>query len=295
MLILSSATVNNSKTVSFFSKKTEQIFLTTMTVDASNIKNNNGKFLFAIVKTTTNKPATRDINKRVLFLSIKDTVPTKDSKIFTSVEQVPEFPGGLNAFYDFLSKNIKYPDECRKKGIQGRVIISFVVEEDGALSNFQIARGVENDIDKEALRVLKSSPKWVPGYQNGKPVRVAYAVPISFTLGDIKSNKAVENKTGAVQEYKTNINTILITNRGGTPVNDTGKKNEQFYLQDKLNNPIYVLDGKEIKDLSMINPDNIQSISVLKDKSATALYGSKGNNGVIIIKTKINKLKLNLH
>jgi TonB family protein len=295
MLILSSATVNNSKTVSFFSKKTEQIFLTTMTVDASNIKNNNGKFLFAIVKTTTNKPATRDINKRVLFLSIKDTVPTKDSKIFTSVEQVPEFPGGLNAFYDFLSKNIKYPDECRKKGIQGRVIISFVVEEDGALSNFQIARGVENDIDKEALRVLKSSPKWVPGYQNDKPVRVAYAIPISFTLGDLKSNKAVENKTGAVQEYKTNINTILITNRDGTPVNDTGKKNERFYLQDKLNNPIYVLDGKEIKDLSMINPDNIQSISVLKDKSATALYGSKGNNGVIIIKTKINKLKLNLH
>jgi TonB family protein len=288
MLILSSATVKNSKTVRFFNKKTEWIFLKTAIAEADN-KINDQDVLLA-VKKAVNNPSGKDINKIVAFADVTDTIPDKNNKVFTSVEQVPEFPGGLTEFFNFLSKTIKYPNECRKKGIQGRVVIKFIVEKDGELTHFQIARGVEKEIDQEALRALKLSPKWKPGIQNGKPVRVAYAVPISFTLADEKSTVPAENKMGAVNENKTNINTILITNRDGTPVNDTGKKNEQFYLQDKLNNPIYILDGKEIKDLSMINPDNIQSISVLKDKSATALYGSKGNNGVIIIKTKINKL-----
>jgi TonB family protein len=199
---------------------------------------------------------------------------------------VPAFAGGLDAFYNFLSKNIRYPGESRKKGIQGRVLISFIVEKDGELTNFKIARGVENNIDQEALRVLKESPKWVPGYQNGKPVRVAYTVPISFTLEDVKSTKPAENKMGAVNENKTNVNTILITNRNGTPISDTGKSKE-FHIQGK---PIFLLDGKEIKDLSMVNPEKIESITVLKDKSATELYGSRGENGIIVIVTKKNNL-----
>ena len=277
MLILSSATVNNSKTVRFFSKKTESIFLTPATV----------------TKVINEQSGKEISNKKVSFLSIKDTVPIKDNKVFTSVEQVPEFPGGLNEFYKFLSSNIRYPSESREKGIQGRVIISFIVEKDGELTNFKIAKSVKNDIDDEALRVLKMSPKWRPGFQNGLPVRVAYSVPIAFTLDDTKPNKPAENKTGAVNENKTNVYTAVIINNNDISTSDTSKKTKELYFQGSSNKPLFILDGKEIKDLSAINPNDIQSISVLKDKSATALYGPKGNNGVIIITTKANRLNPN--
>lgn len=289
MLVLSSATVNNSKTIRFFNKKTEWIFLKTAVAEADNKINDQDRLL--PVKKAANNSSGKDINKIVAFADITDTVPDKNNKVFTSVEQVPEFPGGLTEFYNFLSKTIRYPNESRKKGIQGRVIIKFIVEKDGELTNFKIARGVENEIDQEALRALKLSPKWKPGIQNGKPVRVAYAVPISFTLEDVKSPKPPENKMGTVIENKAKVNTVMIADGNNTAVTDTGK-NKEFHFKGK---PLYLLDGKEIKDLNGIDPNNIQSISVLKDKSATALYGLKGDNGVIIITTKINKLKLNLH
>ena len=107
-----------------------------------------------------------------------------DGKIFTSVEQVPEFPGGLDAFARFLSKNVTYPGEARRQGIQGRVIVSFVCEKDGSLTDVKVARGIGGGCDEEAVRVIKLSPKWIPASQNNRPVRIAYSVPISFTLGN---------------------------------------------------------------------------------------------------------------
>jgi TonB family protein len=112
--------------------------------------------------------------------------PSEDQKIFTSVEQVPEFPGGIAAFYTFLNKNIQYPTDARRNNTQGRVIISFVVEKDGSLTNVKVARGIGDGCDEEAVRVIKSCPKWKPGMQNGRSVRVAYSVPISFALGNNK-------------------------------------------------------------------------------------------------------------
>jgi protein TonB len=106
------------------------------------------------------------------------------NKIFTSVEQVPEFPGGLDAFGRFLGKNIHYPAVARENGTQGRVIVSFVCEKDGSLTDVKVARGIGDGCDEEAVRVIKSSPKWKPGIQNGRPVRVAYSVPIAFTLAE---------------------------------------------------------------------------------------------------------------
>ena len=108
--------------------------------------------------------------------------PKGKNLIFTSVEQVPEFPGGLNAFSHFLTTNIRYPETARKNKKQGRVIITMVIEKDGSVTDVKIAKGISDDLDAEALRVINLSPKWSPGIQNGKPVRVAYAVPISFTL-----------------------------------------------------------------------------------------------------------------
>jgi len=115
--------------------------------------------------------------------SIKNETQQKD-KVFTSVQHVPEFPGGMDAFYHFLARNVHYPSSAREKGTQGRVIIKMIVEKDGSLSHINVARGVSKDIDKEAVRAMAMSPKWKAGTQNGKAVRVEYAIPIMFSLSE---------------------------------------------------------------------------------------------------------------
>ena len=105
-----------------------------------------------------------------------------DEKAFHHVEKMPVFPGGDMAMMEFLSKNIKYPVEAQKKGLQGRVVVSFVVEKDGSLSDVKVAKSVDPQLDEEALRVVKSMPNWTPGMHNGKAVRVKYYVPISYRL-----------------------------------------------------------------------------------------------------------------
>ena len=103
-------------------------------------------------------------------------------KIYEVVEQMPRFPGGDAALMQFLSKNIKYPKEAENAKQEGRVIANFVVEEDGSVSNVKVVHGVAPLLDAEALRVLGLMPRWEPGQQNGKPVRVKYTVPITFRL-----------------------------------------------------------------------------------------------------------------
>jgi len=113
-----------------------------------------------------------------------DTKVTEEdpNKIFTSVEQVPEFPGGLDAFNKYLSNHIKYPAVARENNTQGRAIVTFVCERDGSLTDVKCVRDPGDGCGDEAVRVIKSSPKWKPGIQNGRPVRVQYSVPVSFTL-----------------------------------------------------------------------------------------------------------------
>jgi len=89
------------------------------------------------------------------------------------------FPGGTKAYGKFLEKNLRWPTQ---DDIQGRVIVSFIVEKDGSLTNFKVERSLGKDCDNEALRVLRKFPKWIPGMKNGKPVRVKYMVPINFTI-----------------------------------------------------------------------------------------------------------------
>lgn len=99
------------------------------------------------------------------------------------VETLPVFPGGMNGLYRFLAQNIRYPVVARQNNIQGRVIITFIVDTDGKLTDVRVVRGVGGGCDEEALRVLRASPQWSPGLVENKPVRVQYSVPISFTLG----------------------------------------------------------------------------------------------------------------
>ena len=105
-------------------------------------------------------------------------------QIFTVVETMPEFPGGQGALLQYLAKSIKYPVIAQENGIQGRVSCSFVVNKDGSIVDAEVIRGVDPSLDKEALRVINSMPKWSPGKQRGKPVRVAYTLPINFQLSN---------------------------------------------------------------------------------------------------------------
>lgn len=103
-------------------------------------------------------------------------------EIFVVVEEQPEFPGGNTAMMKFLSDNIKYPVIAQENGIQGRVITNFVVERDGSITDVQVVRGVDPSLDKEAVRVIQSMPKWKPGKQRGSTVRVRFTLPVVFRL-----------------------------------------------------------------------------------------------------------------
>ena len=201
---------------------------------------------------------------------VSDEVP-----VFQVVEEMPEFPGGMGECLKFLGKNIKYPVEAQKAGVQGKVIVQFVVEKDGNIANPKVVRSIDPDLDGEAIRVISIMPKWKPGMQKGQPVRVKYTVPVTFRLDgkDIKSNEArhLELKTDTVfQENPLRI----------------GK--ETFSLKDWKEKPLLIVDGieKPYSQMEKMNASDIESISVLKDAAGTAIYGAKAKNGVILITTK---------
>lgn len=116
----------------------------------------------------------------------KEAEVTEDNSVkdFASVEVLPEPPGGMAGWSKYLGKNLKYPPIARENNISGRVFVSFVVEKNGNLTDIKVMRGVGGGCDEEAVRVLKNAPAWKPGIQNGRPVRVAYTMPIVFQLAE---------------------------------------------------------------------------------------------------------------
>lgn len=310
MLILSSATINNSKTVTVINKKAARLFKTpAQPVELARVITGETNPDTVVIVTDPklkkqNQVTVTDVKRKPGQVIVTDVVlanmspskaieaeiqaardTTNKGAVFTSVEQVPEFPGGTPAFSKFLSTNIRYPKEAHDKGITGRVIATFVVETDGSLSDIHITRGIGSGCDEEAVRVLKLSPKWKHGTQNGRAVRVQYAVPIQFTLTPADEKKL--NKTGAVK--KTAGNTFSI----GTA--DTAKFKGKMGSTDitalKLDpakQPLYLLNDKELTEdeFKAIDVQGIVSIAVLKDKNATALYGEKGKNGVVLVTTR---------
>ncbi len=273
MLILSSATITKSRTVMLFDNKV--LFNTKgASIKSKPVRN-------AVIEADT------------------ITIQTKrnDGPIFTAVEKAPEFTAGIEAFYHFLSQNIKYPEAMRKNNIQGKVFVTFIVEKNGALSNIKSVRDVGYGSAEESVRVLKLSPKWTPGYQNGRPVRVQFTMPINFTLDDAKTVKDTVLKTGdsGKKDLKTGHS---VANMFYHSSKDTIKKYAVVFSNKPYNpqlQPIFILDGKEIADLSSVSPDDIESISVLKqnpnDNSLVTLYGAKAKNGVVLIKTKKAAIK----
>ena len=113
---------------------------------------------------------------------IEDPVAVDEGEPYMIVEQMPEFPGGEEAMMQYIAEQVKYPAEAKKAGAYGRVFIGFIVEPDGSLSDYKVLRGIGYGCDEEALRVVKSMPKWQPGMHRGKAVRVQYLVPVNFKL-----------------------------------------------------------------------------------------------------------------
>ncbi len=112
----------------------------------------------------------------------KTVVAQKNQKVFDIVEQMPEYPGGQAALFEYLSKNIKYPADAEKKKVEGKVFVTFVVDTDGKITDVSLMRKVFPSLDAEAIRVISAMPNWIPGKQKGRVVRVKYTVPIMFRL-----------------------------------------------------------------------------------------------------------------
>ena len=189
-----------------------------------------------------------------------------DQKVysFVATETPPTYPGGMYRFYEFLAKNIKYPQLATDNEIQGNVYCSFTVEKDGALTDIKIDRKLGFGTDEEAVRVLKLGKRWNPGMQNGRAVRVKYNIPIKFSLNPVTESKASVLANVKVKGYP------------------TGK-----------DAPLVVLDG-EIKEnyiLKDLDANTIASIDILKDAAALSFYGKDGKNGAIVITTKKQKSK----
>nr|MBP7472675.1 energy transducer TonB [Prevotella sp.] len=110
------------------------------------------------------------------------TLKTTNGKVYDTVDVMPEYPGGFETMVKFLSSNMIYPKEAQKKGLEGRSLVSFIVEKDGALSNITVKKSAGKMFDDEAMRVVKKMPKWKPGRKDGKLVRVHFNLPVQFSL-----------------------------------------------------------------------------------------------------------------
>ena len=138
------------------------------------------------VETESIEVNTEDDKAEEVVIAAPVEAPVEEEEeevVFVVVESMPEFPGGQQALFKYLSENVKYPVIAQENGIQGRVICQFVVNKDGSIVDVEVVRsGGDPSLDKEAIRVIKSMPKWKPGKQRGKPVRVKYTVPVNFKL-----------------------------------------------------------------------------------------------------------------
>lgn len=192
-----------------------------------------------------------------------------DDDVYEVVEKMPEFPGGIAELMKYLSSNIKYPVEAHKAGIQGRVVVSFVVNKDGTVKDAKIVRSVDKSIDAEALRVISAMPKWQPGYQDGKAVSVRYTVPVTFRLTG-ESRKIQSTGAG-------NDNTNVKISSGNNNVNISFKDTRYYVI-----NGVHV-DAAEVKKISA---DKIKEIVVLKGEKAIEKFGEQARDGAIVVTTE---------
>jgi TonB family protein len=287
MLVLSSATIIKSHTVHFFNRKAEEVFSAPAAArqekkDRPVNKNSEAKVII------TNTGQSRGDN-----LETRSQTASKlhNDQIFVSVERQPQFKGGIMGFYQFLAANLQYPPQMMRYNIQGKVIITLTIEKDGSVSDVKSIRDIGYGSAEEAIRVLRKSPPWEPGYQNGEPVRVRYTLPISFDLVREKNNSDTISKVSFNIEDGSPLQPRVAA-RENNASSDSLRKftmvaGEQF---DFMSNALYLLDGKSVKGMSSVDPRNVKSIRVIKhpdkDNVYVLLYGERALNGVVLIESK---------
>lgn len=214
------------------------------------------------------------------------TIKQEEDKVFQVVEEQPVFPGGMEALMNYLKKDMKYPKEAQDKGIQGRVIVQFVVNKDGGICDAKVVKAVDPLLDAEALRAVNAMPKWIPGKQKGEPVRVRFTLPLSFHLADGTTPKASETKQATVA--KVDESTVdgeevfqVVENLPEYP----GGMNELMkFLQQEVKYPKEAqekgLQGRVIvqfivkKDGSIIEPKVVKPVDPLLDAEAVRVVST---------------------
>lgn len=208
MLVLSSATVNNSPTIKAINHKAQEVFLSPAGFDRDQQDTRTVEIYYEgsnYLHDDSGPDSLSEQDKRDLYAAIRQhqtpaqTTPAPvvklhsapplppqvndgQNEVFTAVEHSAEFPGGIEAFYKYMNENLVYPEEARTNNIQGRVYATFIIEKDGSITDIKVLRGIGGGADEASVKLLSAMPKWIPGTQNGFPVRQQYTVPIKFTL-----------------------------------------------------------------------------------------------------------------
>ena len=201
------------------------------------------------------------------------------SKVYDKVNELPQFPGGNHALFQFIKDNHRYPQIAKENGIQGRVILQFVVDETGKVSDPKVLRSVDPSLDAEAIRIVKAMPRWMPGMQDGKAVAVRYTLPVNFSLGD---KKAADSGRVAFKlkepdrdnEFYKHLGILAVSTPNGISVNP--------------NSICIVIDGVVATPemIRSLTPQQVDGISVLDGEKALKKYGDRAKNGVLLVTTK---------
>ena len=218
----------------------------------------------AVQMSTVLKDTAKPVEVKYIPTEVTDKL--KGTPLYEVVEQMPEFPGGgIAAALEYIQKNMQYPESAKENGTQGRAMVQFVVDKEGNVTEPKVIRSVDKELDAEAIRLVKSMPKWKPGMQKGQAVAVKYTMPVLFKLEGGKK-----------------VNSSIVVNSMPTGFSVLG-----------ANAPLYIVDGKEVTSsiMSALDANKIESMTVLKGKDATDLYSEKGKNGVILITLKGSEQK----
>ena len=233
---------------------------------------------------------------------IKVESTSKDA-VYTAVDQYPDFPGGISELYKFLGINIRYPKEAQVNNIQGRVFVKFIVEKDGSINNVEILKGIGGGCDEEAKRVVNSMPKWNPGYQNSKPVRVYFNIPIVFKLENSDFQELNNNlnllkevvvvgygEKKVLTKIENDPQDVVITALGVSKGLNNNPKPIESKLKNSFGEALIFVNGMEVEDkkISDLDVNNIENVRVIKSQEALKTYGERAKKGVILIETKKN-------
>jgi hypothetical protein len=292
MLVLSSAAIIKSRPLKLLNHKVAEVFaMPANFIGTSKIVKKN----IAIVEDKTaakkivnaDSISTESIPGRNVVLEARSATAdeVRTDPIVVSIDREPQFKGGMLRFYQFLALNLHYPDKMLRYNVQGNVIIALTVEKDGSLSDIRSVKDVGYGSAEEAIRVLKKSPKWQPGYQNGEPVRIRYMLPISFNLKKAELGDTATKVTFNYKEEEPEVPRY-------TEHKDTSRKFNMILGNDFDFNSsaLYLLDGKVVPDLDHVDFNIVGSMRLIrhlsKNSEYVTKYGEKALNGVVLIESK---------